>query len=121
VARSRRIAVAAALAVSLAVRVAWAVPATATGQVQAFSGCAHHCKQVQPLGAASRCCGVDVSPSDPTRLGAPTQLDVPAPLPLAVLPAATVITAGRLAPVPDIVRAPATGPPRFLRLHTLLL
>jgi hypothetical protein len=121
VARSRRIALAAALAVSLVVRVAWAVPATSTGQVRAFSGCAHHCKRVHPLSTASRCCGVDATPSDPTRLGAPAQLEAPAPLPLAVLPVAGTLIAAPAAPAPDVVTASATGPPRFLRLHTLLL
>jgi hypothetical protein len=107
--------------VSLVVRVAWAVPAAATGQVRAFSGCAHHCKRVHPLGTASRCCGVDATPNDPTRVAAPAQLEVPPPLPLAVLPATTRLAADQTASTPEVVGAPATGPPRFLRLHTLLL
>jgi hypothetical protein len=102
-------------------RVAWATPATATGQVAAFSGCAHHCKQVRPLGQASRCCGVDVTASDPSRLSPVAHLEAPPTPALTLPPSAVAASAGIAAvgthPVPEL----ATGPPRYLRLLTLLV
>jgi hypothetical protein len=105
------------LAVGL--RVGHAAPALATAQVRAVTHCAAHEKAAPPVREAERCCRVVSVAGDPALLSDASALPPPALVGAVTLPETTpALALSAIATVP--VGDRATGPPRYLRLLTLI-
>jgi hypothetical protein len=119
VSRPRRRAIVLAVLATVALRVGHAAPALATAQVRAVTCCAAHENAAPPVREAERCCQIVSDVGDPTVTGAaPT-----APAPVLVGVDLTPLLSTPPTPQPTrLVRLGdrATGPPRYLRLCTLL-
>ena len=120
--RRLRLRLKAALALAVMARAAYAAPVTVAGQIEAMRCCAEHCQQTRLPEQAGRCCGVDATSIEPTRVPDAQRLDVPAPALLAVLPVGPILAAVSMqAHRPATPHETATGPPLFLRLGSLIL
>lgn len=117
--RSRRRALLLTVLVAVGLRVVHAAPALAAAQVRAVTCCAAHEKAAPPVREAERCCQIVSNVGDPA---------VPALAP--ALPPLVLLGAIALPDAPPALAATpllladvggrATGPPRYLRLRTLL-
>lgn len=117
--RSRRRALLLAVLVAVGLRVGHAAPALAAAQVRAVAHCAAHGKAVPPVREAERCCHVVSDVGDPAVPAGMPALPPPALLGAIALPDPPPVLAATSVPLADVGDR-ATGPPRYLRLRTLL-
>ncbi|MCW5891769.1 MAG: hypothetical protein KIT14_14655 [bacterium] len=117
--RSRRRALLLTVLLAVGLRAGHAAPALAAAQVRAVACCAAHEKAAPPVREAERCCQIASDAGDPTLPGAGHALPPPLLSGAVTLPVGVPALALALVPLARTGDR-ATGPPRYLRLLTLL-